>query len=95
LNKLLDTLIEFFCIRLPRVGLIYYEGYSLDKVTFPKELGIEALIVTNAAGGVNNGLEPGDLMLITDHINNAGGNPLNGPNDTELGLRFPDNVYSL
>ncbi|WP_332692902.1 purine-nucleoside phosphorylase [Halalkalibacter lacteus] len=72
----------------------FYEGYTLDKVTFPirvmKELGVDALIVTNAAGGVNTNLEPGDLMLITDHINNACQNPLIGPNDTELGVRFPD-----
>lgn len=72
----------------------YYEGYSFDKVTFPvsvmKELGVEILIVTNAAGGVNESFHPGDLMLITDHINNMGSNPLIGPNDSRLGVRFPD-----
>lgn len=72
----------------------FYEGYSLDKVTFPvrvmKELGIRFIIVTNAAGGVNESFEAGDLMIINDHINNFGTNPLIGPNDAELGARFPD-----
>lgn len=72
----------------------YYEGYGLDAVTFPvrvmKAIGIEILFVTNAAGGVNEDFKPGNLMLITDHINNTGQNPLIGPNDDSQGVRFPD-----
>ena len=75
----------------------YYEGYSMAEVTFPvrvmQVLGIETLIVTNAAGGLNPAFRPGDVMLITDHINligMAGLNPLRGPNLDEFGPRFPD-----
>jgi purine-nucleoside phosphorylase len=72
----------------------YYEGFTLDEVTFPvrvmKALGVEKLIITNACGAVNTSFNPGDLMLITDHINLVGTNPLIGPNNDELGTRFPD-----
>jgi purine-nucleoside phosphorylase len=75
----------------------YYEGYSMAQVTLPvrvmQRLGIEILIVTNAAGAVNPAYEPGDLMLIKDHVNliGMGGlNPLRGPNLDEFGPRFPD-----
>lgn len=75
----------------------YYEGYSMAEVGLPvrvmQRLGIEVLIVTNAAGAVNPDFTPGDLMLITDHLNligMAGLNPLRGPNLDQLGPRFPD-----
>src|SRR4029453_14921879 len=71
-----------------------YEGYSLQQVTFPvrvlRALGAETLIVSNACGGMREDWAPGDLMLITDHINLLRQNPLVGPNDDRLGVRFPD-----
>ena len=78
----------------------YYEGYSLEEVTFPirtfKLLGIKTLVLTNAAGGINVELTQGALMVISDHVNLMGNNPLRGPNDDRFGPRFPDMtaVYS-
>lgn len=72
----------------------FYEGYELKDVTLPvsvmKKLGVSTLLVTNAAGGVNEKFAPGDLMLIEDHINLSGVNPLRGKNDDGVGPRFPD-----
>ena len=77
----------------------YYEGYDISDVVYPTNvmasLGIKTLIVTNAAGAVNKDFNPADLMVITDHINLMGKNPLIGPNDDNLGPRFLDmtNLY--
>ncbi len=72
----------------------FYEGYSMQTVTYPikvmKKLGIKTLIITNAAGAVSGDYIPGELMIITDHINFMGTNPLIGKNDDSLGTRFPD-----
>lgn len=75
----------------------YYEGYSMSQITLAvrvmRALGIKTVIVTNAAGGINRNFTPGDLMLISDHLNMvgmAGENPLRGPNDDQVGPRFPD-----
>jgi purine-nucleoside phosphorylase len=72
----------------------YYEGYSLYEVTFPirvlKEIGITVLIITNAAGGMNAIYEKGDIVVIDDHINLTGLNPLIGVSDERFGIRFPD-----
>src|SRR4029079_1355271 len=78
----------------------YYEGYALEEVTFPVRtfglLGVKTLVLTNAAGGINVQLTQGALMVISDHVNLMGVNPLRGPNDERFGPRFPDMsaVYS-
>jgi purine-nucleoside phosphorylase len=78
----------------------FYEGYSRDEVTFPMRvfglMGIKSVVLTNAAGGINIGFDQGSLMIISDHLNLMGTNPLLGPNDERFGARFPDmsEVYS-
>lgn len=72
----------------------FYEGYAMSAITYPvkvmKQLGVKTLIITNAAGALHKGFIPGDLMIIKDHINFMGTNPLIGKNNDELGTRFPD-----
>jgi purine-nucleoside phosphorylase len=75
----------------------YYEGYSMDEVTFPIRicglLGVKTLILTNASGGINYGLTPGDLVLIYDHINFMGVNPLRSEEGNLFEPRFPDMTF--
>ena len=74
--------------------LHFYEGYTLEEVTFPVRvlgaMGVRSLVLTNAAGGLNNAFTQGSLIVISDHLNLLGASPLRGPNDARLGPRFPD-----
>jgi purine-nucleoside phosphorylase len=76
----------------------YYEGHPLARLVFPVRvmaaLGVRALVITNAAGGIAERFSPGDLVLIRDHLNLMGENPLRGPNDERIGKRFPDMTYA-
>ncbi len=78
--------------------LHYYEGYSMEEITYPvrvlSQLGVKRLLLSNAAGGIDTAFVPGDLMLITDHINFLGCNPLIGPNEPDFGVRFCDMSYA-
>lgn len=96
-NRLVIGKLEGQSVMVLQGRIHYYEGHSMAEVTFPvrvmQRLGVEILIVTNAAGGINPDFSPGDLMLITDHLNLVGmmgANPLRGHNLDELGPRFPD-----
>lgn len=86
--------LEGKCVIAMQGRFHYYEGYAMQKVILPvyvmKQLGAQTLVITNAAGGMNRSFQAGDLMLITDHINMTGNNPLIGRNHSELGVRFPD-----
>jgi purine-nucleoside phosphorylase len=96
-GELVSGLLEDVPVAVMRGRLHYYEGYSLQQVTFPvrtlRRLGAETFIITNAAGGLNDAYRPGDLMVLRDHVNLmglAGLNPLVGPDEPELGVRFLD-----
>jgi purine-nucleoside phosphorylase len=99
-GRLVFSLVSGVPVLIMQGRFHYYEGFSLNQITFPVRvmglLGIKKLIITNAAGAINETFKPGDIMLITDHINLVGANPLIGPNLDELGPRFPsmDNAYS-
>ncbi|WP_428842298.1 purine-nucleoside phosphorylase [Peptoniphilus catoniae] len=96
-SKLIMGKLEGKSIVVMKGRVHYYEGLGMDKVIFPikvlSELGVEKLIVTNASGAVNKSFKPKDIMIIKDHINITGINPLIGPND-EKGPRFPDMTYT-
>lgn len=97
LGRLVVGYLEEKCVMIMQGRTHYYEGYSMSQIGLPirvmKRLGADTLIATNAAGAVNPDFQPGDLMLLTDHVNllgMAGLNPLRGPNLDEFGPRFPD-----
>ena len=75
-----------------------YEGYAPDEIAYPvyvlKALGVQALVLTNASGGINTAFSVGDFMLIEDHVNLTGKSPLTGPNDPAMGTRFPDMTFA-
>ncbi len=93
-GKLLYGTLDGVNVLLMQGRFHYYEGYSLQQITFPvrvmKLLGVETLILSNACGAVNTNFKPASLMIIDDHINMLPGNPLIGTNDEEFGPRFPD-----
>ena len=86
--------LDGFPIAVQQGRFHYYEGYSMEQVMFPMRafglMGIETVILTNAAGSLDTEMTPGSLMLISDHLNMMGVNPLRGPNDKRFGPRFPD-----
>lgn len=98
-GKLLFGTLDGIEVMAMQGRLHYYEGYTMQEITFPvrvmKEFGIKVLMVSNAAGGLNPDYIPGDIMIIKDHINLFPEHPLHGPNIEELGVRFPDmsNAY--
>ncbi len=96
-NRLVIGYLDLTPVLVMQGRVHYYEGHRMDEVTFPirvmQRLGIQTLVVTNAAGAIDPEYLPGDVMLITDHlslIGMTGNNPLRGPNIPELGERFPD-----
>lgn len=93
-GELVSGMVEGRSVIMMKGRFHLYEGYGIDKVVFPvrvmKALGVKTLFVTNAAGGINEAFASGNLMLIADHLNMTGKNPLIGPNDDALGARFPD-----
>jgi purine-nucleoside phosphorylase len=95
-GRLLFGLIEDKQILIMQGRFHLYEGYSPAQVTFPirvmQELGVKTLILSNAAGGINRNFSPGDIMIIEDHINMTGKNPLTGSNEDSWGIRFPDMI---
>ena len=97
-GKLIMGTVEGVDIVALQGRLHYYEGYKMEQVVFPTRsiamLGIETLLLTNSAGGLSEDMLPGDFMIIEDHINMMGDNPLKGPNLKELGPRFPDMTHA-